>query len=204
MFLTAILAAVLLGPFSPAPNCRDAACRVFGSESPQAAAGNPQVPEANQAPAEPQPPESNPDKASPGKEAEKPGSQKPSSSPSDKGVRKRRSRSHKPGTATADSEPRKIVVRKGGASEPIAQILPGITQEEANRQRENAEQLMVSTESNVKQLADRTLNPNQQEMVVQIRHYTDVARRALKESDTQRAHTLALKAYLLSDDLVKH
>jgi hypothetical protein len=41
-------------------------------------------------------------------------------------------------------------------------------------------------------------------MFVQIRHYIDGARSALKESDTQRAHTLALKAYLLSDDLVKH
>jgi hypothetical protein len=41
-------------------------------------------------------------------------------------------------------------------------------------------------------------------VVVQIRQYMDVARSALNESDTQRAHTLALKAYLLSDDLVKH
>jgi len=119
-------------------------------------------------------------------------------------VRKRRSRAHKPSTATPAGEPRKTVVHQGGASEPIAQILPGITLEEASHQRENAEQLLASTESNLKQLAARTLNPNQQEMFVQIRHYIDGARSALKESDTQRAHTLALKAYLLSDDLVKH
>jgi hypothetical protein len=76
--------------------------------------------------------------------------------------------------------------------------------EEAAHQRESAGQLLASTESNLKQLAARTLNPNQQEMIVQIRHYMDGARSALKESDTQRAHTLAQKAYLLSDDLVKH
>jgi len=119
-------------------------------------------------------------------------------------VRKRRSRGRKLSTPTADGEPRKIVVHRGGASEPIAQILPGMTQEEASHQRENAEQLLVSTESNLNQLAARTLNLNRQEMVVQIRQYMDRARLALKEGDTQRAHTLALKAYLLSDDLVKH
>jgi hypothetical protein len=48
------------------------------------------------------------------------------------------------------------------------------------------------------------LNQNQQGLVVQIRQYVDGARSALKESDIQRAHTLAQKAYLLSDDLAKH
>ncbi len=212
MCLTAILAAVLLAPLSPsllaplprAPNCRDAACRVSGSGSAQAAAGSPQLPEPDQAPAEPKQSESNPDQKPPAKEAEKPSPEKPPTSRSATGVRKRRSHTHKPSTATPDGEPRKTVVHQGGASEPIAQILPGITLEEASHQRENAEQLLASTESNLKQLAARTLNPNQQEMFVQIRHYIEGARSALKESDTQRAHTLALKAYLLSDDLVKH
>jgi hypothetical protein len=204
MCLTAIFAAVLLAPLSPALNCRDAACRVSGSESAQAAAGNPQLPEPDQAPAEPRQSESNPDQKPPAKEAGKPSPEKPPSSRSAGGVRKRRSRAHKPGTVTPDGEPRKVVVHRGGASEPIAQILPGITLEEASHQRENSEQLLASAESNLKQLAARTLNPNKQEMFVQIRHYMDGARSALKESDTQRAHTLALKAYLLSDDLVKH
>ena len=164
----------------------------------------PQVPAPDQAPTEPQQSESKTDQAPPAKAAEKPSPEKPPSSRSAPGVRKRRSRAHKLSTATADSEPRKIVIHQGGASEPIAQILPGITQEEASHQRENAEQLLVSTDSNLKQLTARKMNPNQQELVVQIRHYMDGAHLALKESDTQRAHTLALKAYLLSDDLVKH
>jgi hypothetical protein len=204
MCLTAIFAAVLLAPLSPALNCRDAACRVSGSKSAQVAAGNPQLSEPDQGPTEPRQSESNPDQKPPAKEAGKPSPEKPPSSRSAAGGRKRRSRAHKPGTATPDGEPRKVVVHRGGASEPIAQILPGITLEEASHQRENAEQLLASAESNLKQLAARTLNPNKQEMFVQIRHYMDGARSALKESDTQRAHTLALKAYLLSDDLVKH
>ena len=48
------------------------------------------------------------------------------------------------------------------------------------------------------------LTPKRQEIVVQIRQYLDGARSALKDGDTQRAHTLALKAYLLTDDLLKH
>ena len=105
---------------------------------------------------------------------------------------------------TADGEPRKIVIHRGGVGEPVTQILPGISQEEADRQRESAEQLLAAAESSLKELATRSLNVQQQETVVQVRQYVGVARSALKESDTQRAHTLALKAYLLSDDLVKH
>jgi hypothetical protein len=113
----------------------------------------------------------------------------------------RKRRAHKP--ATAPGEPRKIVVHQGGASEPLAQIVPGITQEEASHQRQNSEQLLTSTEANLKQLAGRTLTATQQETIGQIRHYMDGARSALKDGDTPRAHTLALKAHLLSDDLVK-
>jgi hypothetical protein len=145
--------------------------------------------------------ESKPDRTPDAKKAEAPGTQKSSTSSPSAVVRKRRSRAHKP---PADGGARKIVVHKGGTSEPIAQILPGITEEEANRKRESAEQLLAAAESSLKGLAARTLNPNQQELVVQIRQYMDGARSALKESDIQRAHTLALKAHLLSDDLVKH
>jgi hypothetical protein len=116
-------------------------------------------------------------------------------------VRKRRSRAHKP---QADGETHKVVIHQGGTSEPSAQILPGITEEEASHKRQGAEQLLAAAESSLKELAVRTLKPNQQDLVVQIRQYMDGAQSALKESDIQRAHTLALKAYLLSDDLVKH
>jgi len=39
--------------------------------------------------------------------------------------------------------------------------------------------------------------------VAQIRNYMDGARSALKEGDVRRANTLALKAHLLSEELVK-
>ncbi len=52
-------------------------------------------------------------------------------------------------------------------------------------------------------LSGRTLDGRRQETVGQIRNYLDQARLALKEGDLRRANTLAEKAHLLSDDLVK-
>jgi hypothetical protein len=204
MGFIAILAALLLSPLSLALNSRDAARRVSGSETNQEATANPQVSNPEPVPTDPQQTESSPGQTPPAKEAEKPNPEKPPSSRPPTGAHKRRSRGHKPAATTPDGQTRKVVIRQGGASDPIAQIVPGITQEEASLQRENAVQLLLSTESNLKQLAGRTLNLNRQEMIVQTRQYVDGARLALKESDTQRAHTLALKAYWLSDDLVKH
>jgi hypothetical protein len=61
-----------------------------------------------------------------------------------------------------------------------------------------------AADGQLKQLAGRALNDQQQETVGQIHHYMDGARSALKEGDVGRASTLAQKAHLLSDDLVKH
>jgi hypothetical protein len=115
-------------------------------------------------------------------------------------VRKRRKRS----SSAPNGAPHKIVVREGGASEPAAQIAPGMTSTEATRQRDNAEQLLGATDDKLKRLAGRTLDAKQQETVGQIRNYMEGARSALKEGDVRRANTLAQKAHLLSDDLVKH
>jgi hypothetical protein len=105
---------------------------------------------------------------------------------------------------TPAGQPRKIVVRQGGAIEPSAQIAPGMAPQEADQQRQHAVELLASTEENLKQLSGRMLDTRQQETVAQIHNYADGARSALKDGDTQRAHTLALKAHLLADDLVRH
>jgi hypothetical protein len=101
-------------------------------------------------------------------------------------------------------EPRKTVVREGGAIEPPAHIVPGLAPQEAGQQRQNTEDLLRLTEESLKQLAGRTLDSLRQKTVAQIHNYVDGARSALKDGDTQRAHTLALKAHLLADDLLKH
>jgi hypothetical protein len=109
---------------------------------------------------------------------------------------------HKPGIVRRG--PHKIVVPEGGAKEPPAQIAPGLAPEEADRDRRDAEQWLSSTDGDLELLSDRTLNPQQQETVAQVRSYLAGARSALKEGDLRRAHTMAFKAHLLSDDLVKH
>jgi hypothetical protein len=107
-------------------------------------------------------------------------------------------------TSTPPETPRKVVVREGGAREPAEQIVPGLSPAEAARQRQNAEQWLNSTDRELKQLPERSLNPEQQETIGQIRNYMDGAHQALREGDVRRASTLAEKAHLLSDDLVKH
>jgi hypothetical protein len=126
----------------------------------------------------------------------------PGASPSGKSskTRKRRKRS----ASAPNGTPRRIVVREGGATEPAEQIVPGMTPVEATRQRQNAEQWLVSTADQLRQLAERTLDARQQDTVGQIRNYMDGARTALQEGDVRRASTLAQKAHLLAEDLVKH
>jgi len=103
-----------------------------------------------------------------------------------------------------DGAPRKTVIREGGATEPAAQIAPGMTPAEATRQRQDAEQWLASADDQLKQLTTRTLDARQQETVAQIHNYMGGALSALKEGDVRRANTLAQKAHLLAEDLVKH
>jgi len=111
---------------------------------------------------------------------------------------KRTSSPQPPGT------PKKTVVREGGVDEPSAQIVTGMSTEEAARQRQEAELLLSTTEEMLKEIAPRTLDAQQEETVSQIRNFMKLSRDALKEGDVARAHTLAQKANLLADDLRKH
>jgi hypothetical protein len=114
------------------------------------------------------------------------------------------SKKQKPSAPAPGGGPRKVVVREGGANEPAAQIVPGMALAEATRQRQNAEQWLGSAGVQLNQLAGRTLSAQQQETVGQIHNYMDGARLALQDGDVRRASTLAEKARLLAEDLVKH
>lgn len=103
--------------------------------------------------------------------------------------------------ATATMTPRKVVVREGGVDEPTAQIVTGMPTEEANRRRRETEQLLKSTEETLRRTDPLTFDAQQQETVSQIHNYMDRASSALKEGDIVRAHTLAVKAGILADDL---
>jgi len=61
----------------------------------------------------------------------------------------------------------------------------------------------VATEENLKKLEGHPLNASQQEMVSQIKQFMEQSKKAVAEGDADRAHNLALKAHLLSDELLK-
>jgi len=104
-------------------------------------------------------------------------------------------------TATKNCPPTKIIVRQGGTSQPSIQLAPG--NDQAARKRDVVNQLLGATDGNLKRIAGKQLDANQQSTLGQIRDYEQQARAAMGDGDLERARTLAWKAELLSEDLIK-
>jgi hypothetical protein len=102
------------------------------------------------------------------------------------------------------TSPKKKIVHEGGTTEPTAQLAPGMTPQQAAQQRQNTEDLLASTESNLQKLSGRSLNQDKQATVDQVKDFMKQARAANEASDFTRARNLAFKAQLLSEDLVRH
>jgi hypothetical protein len=96
-----------------------------------------------------------------------------------------------------------VIVRHGGTSEPSIQLAGGTGGNQTSHQRDTANQMLESTEANLKKIAGRQLTPNQQDMVNQIRQFVDQSKTAAGAGDLERARTLAWKAQLLSEELIK-
>ena len=118
------------------------------------------------------------------------------------GKTRKHSRKHKPATSPGPGSS-KTVVRDGSTADPVIQISPSVTEEQASHERQNTTQLLATTNANLKKMSGRQLSPNQQDMVNQIRKYMEQASAAVDAGDLQRARNLAFKAHLLSDELVK-
>jgi hypothetical protein len=102
----------------------------------------------------------------------------------------------------ANCPPQKTVVRNGGTSEPELQLTQGGGATQA-QQRSITDQLLGSTEENLKKISGHELTASQQDMVSQIRQYMAQSKEAVSAGDTERSRMLAQKAQLLSDELVK-
>ena len=98
--------------------------------------------------------------------------------------------------------PPRIVIQEGGTDDSAGQISTAIGHDEATHRRLTTAQLLESTETNLRNLK-RTLTADEQATVAQIRDYMEQSRTATAQQDLVRAHNLALKAHLLSDELVK-
>ena len=106
-----------------------------------------------------------------------------------------------PSPAATNCPPPKVVVRHGGTTEPSIQLAGGAGG--TSHQRDATNQLLGSTEANLKTIAGRQLSANQKDMVNQIRQFMKQSKAAVDEGDLERARTLAWKAQVLSQELVK-
>ena len=104
---------------------------------------------------------------------------------------------------TAKCPPEKKIVHDGGSTEPPIQLLGGPGGAQASHQRDTTDQLLGSVENNLKQVSGRQLSTAQQEMVNQIQQFIQQSKAAVAAGDMERGHNLAMKAHLLSDELVK-
>jgi len=83
----------------------------------------------------------------------------------------------------------------------VGQISPDISQSAASQTQQSTNQLIDTTEQNLRNL-NRTLSNDELNIVSQIRSYINQAKSALKDQDLERAHNLAAKARQLSEGLL--
>ena len=151
--------------------------------------------EAETKPAEQQPPEA---QASPTP------AEQPKTAEKTKPKHTRHASPKKPGekSEVARNTPPKKVIPAEPTPTPLqtGQISPGPT--DGGNNQASTDQLLQGAEANLNGLT-RTLSKDEEAMRTQIREFIKQSRTAITENDLARAHTLAVKARLLSDELVK-
>ncbi|HVI11071.1 MAG TPA: hypothetical protein VND65_22500 [Candidatus Binatia bacterium] len=81
--------------------------------------------------------------------------------------------------------------------------LTGGTTDQKTFQQNSTAELTSATEENLKKITTLSLDASQKEMVSQIRQFLDESKAAVAAGDLDRGHSLARKARLLSDELLK-
>jgi hypothetical protein len=71
-------------------------------------------------------------------------------------------------------------------------------------QLKSTNDLLTTSDENLKTISGRQLTASQQDTVKQIKSYMEQAKTAANDGDVQRAHNLAVKANLLSAELAGH
>lgn len=103
-------------------------------------------------------------------------------------------------SGSADCPPKKTIVSHGGTSEPSIQLAGG---DQASQQKDSTNQILQSTEENLKKITGKQLTPDQQNMADQARQFITQSKSAEATGDLDRAHNLAWKAQVLAQELVK-
>ncbi len=131
------------------------------------------------------------------------GSTSPSAAPSDPATAANASA---PGAASTPTNcpPSKVIVKQGGTSDPSIQLAGAAAgSKQTSQELDTAKQMLATTEANLKQIAGRQLTSSQQDMVTQIKQFMEQSKAAVADGDLDRARTLAWKAQVLSEELVK-
>ncbi len=101
------------------------------------------------------------------------------------------------------SKPQKVVVRNGSTTDPSVQFSTTASPEQATHERQSTAGLLATTEANLQKLSGRQLSSSQLDTLTEIRGYMKQAKAAEDAGDLQSAQNLALKAQLLSSELVR-
>jgi hypothetical protein len=186
-----------------ASNVTQAAQSPENSQQPESQQTSPSLPAAQSDKQPPSPSTEVPDqtKASETKATTK-SSQSKISSKKKAASKKRKSSTPSGSGAKPGSE--KVVVRNGGTSDPTVQLSPKLSDDQASQKRDTTNDLLTATDTKLKEASGRQLSSAQQDNVAQIRSYIQQAKAATTEGDLDRAHNLAFKAHLLSDELAGH
>ena len=78
-----------------------------------------------------------------------------------------------------------------------------MSKEQALDSRTTTSQLLATTDASLKSMTGLQLTPAQQGLLDQIHSYIRQSKQASDSGDLARAHTLAYKAHLLSDELTR-
>lgn len=129
---------------------------------------------------------------------------KPSQKPPANTVKNQKPHPARKPPQVATNTPPKIVITEGGAGsggDSIGLGQPGPAADAAHNQF-STEQLLERTEANLRGIK-RLLTSDEQSLATQIRDFMAQSRQATKDGELVRARNLAVKANLLSDELVK-
>jgi outer membrane biosynthesis protein TonB len=193
-FRRAILMGTLLAAALTLPGCKKKKPAV---PPPQATAPTITEPETAPAPETTKPqPEVAPPAVPPQPTAEKP-KPRPRPKPRTKITKKE---PVKPAPKPAE-KPAHTVVSEGG-TQPAPGSQLSIPADSTTQQKLNTAQLLDATDRNLRSIT-RQLSPDEQRTIEHIRSFVAQSRQATLDGDTERAYTLALKAHLLSDEIVK-
>lgn len=108
----------------------------------------------------------------------------------------------KPQEQAALKPPPRIIIQEGGTDASVGQISTANGHDDPAHSNLSTAKLLESAETNLRGLR-RTLTADEKATVGQIRDYIAQSKAATAQQDFVRAHNLALKARLLSDELVK-